>query len=246
MCADTSLYTITGRTVGRGVIKGVSLNISDTSRAMIGSVVKIPVELHSAADLASSTTTQLKIYISYNPTVLAPQSVLDFRDNFSGTISNLGANRTEITVNSDKAIQDTGYLFSIAAKVYLGEALYSDVSVDSVVATGMEINGIPGKVTVIGDCMVHTKTIALGKPASIILNSVAHSELEFSVVTLTDEPAKIELYGIDGRWITTLADLMLKPGEHIITSKLPVHARGAYMILFRHGRHVQSIPLLIQ
>lgn len=246
LCADTSTFTITGSTIQRGVLSGISLVIADTSSGAIGSVVKVPVSLQSTMALDSSSTKQIKVYVSYNGSVLALQGVSDFGNGLSGSISTITPQRSELTLNSTQAIKDTGYVFSILAKVYLGNALFSDVTVDSVIATGMVITGVPGKVTVIGDCAIETKTIALGKPASIVFRGIRNSGLEFDVVTNTDLPASIDLYQVDGRLIAMLANVTVKPGEHAITTAMPAHATGACIVVFKHGRYIQSIPLLLK
>ncbi|NQW30367.1 MAG: hypothetical protein HQ472_07640 [Ignavibacteria bacterium] len=246
LCADTTSNTITGATTSRGVLSGVLLQIADTSTATIGSVVNVPVSLHSTVPLDSSVTTQLLIYISYNGSVIYPTSLADFGKGLSGSVVNVGTQKSMVTLSSASPIKDTGHIFSLVTKVYLGSELFSPINIDSIISNGMVINGVPGKVTVIGDCSIETKTIALGKPPSAILTGSTTTALEFDVVTNTDHPLTVELYAVDGRLIGLLLNAQVKPGEHHISTTLPSTVTGAVIVVFKHGRFLQSIPVMLR
>lgn len=249
-CKDNFEFIVRGVTVDDRIVSlKASLPAAETIK--LGSEKRLPITMefdpdYSIADigLRSMAFHLTYDYINLNlrtaltgPAINSPTSMINFDDSQAGKLI-LTLNIT----NPDRITN--GDLLFVTVKPLLGDALQTQIILDSVVVsstmtTKVETN--ESDITIIGDCDLEGRLLAVSGAVNItVRGSESSSSIKIDYSTISDEKTKITLYNNAGEVVDIIKDEFAKPGDYSVaydTSKL---SSGVYNFVLKNGIRIET------
>jgi hypothetical protein len=243
-CADTTSLQLTGWTVSKDTLRGLQVIAPQDLIVRAGDDVDIPLQLTSPKPLDSLGIFSMTIDLSYDPQLFKLESVPQ-----SPPSSQISANETSpgmvrIQISSTNPIVAANPLITLRGSTYVGPTRSTPLAVDTAFATGVLIDGIDGKLTVVPDCDIDASTAGVGRPIVLRVTNVAGDAVRVAYSVLTDEQTSLMLTDMTGK--TTSIELpSIRPGSHEVNVSVSELESGAYTLIYRNGRHIRTTTFII-
>jgi hypothetical protein len=130
--------------------------------------------------------------------------------------------------------------------VYLGDAPQTPIVIRNATATGLQLTGQDGLLSLEGPCLLSSLQGGVGGPVTIAVRAQGHDMVELQISTLTHDPVKIDLFSADGAWRGTILDQRLQPGTWLVPATTTELTAGFYLIRMVHGRFVRTLGIFAQ
>ncbi|MBC8125240.1 MAG: hypothetical protein H7X70_05860 [Candidatus Kapabacteria bacterium] len=239
-CADTARFQVRGATVARGTITGIVVTAPANVVGTAGANVAIPLSLESLQPLDSANITQITVDVSYNPTLLKAFTVLQGAGGAQGTIVESQPGKARILISSSTSIVASQPLVVVQARTYVSNVTSTPFVIDSVTIPGVSATGRNGSVTVIADCVISAELTALGQSVALRVDHIEPSRIEAQITTITDESTTLSIYDLAGQCVMTPLSATLPVGSYHLTFDTRSLSSGAFVLVLRNGRQVQS------
>lgn len=244
-CADTISYVLTGATVGKGTVTGLSVVAPQDAKALAGNVTTLPFDLTSLTPLDSLDLRTMVVELNYNPLLMRPESASTPLQGASVSIGENMPGKATVTITSTRPIISMRPLFSILARTYVTDVSTTVLDVDTATAPGTIITGQDGTLTVEKECDISAGLASIGRPIIFRAISDENNILHIEFTSVTNEPVNILICSVMGETISSQYAVSSAHDLHRID--VPIHdcASGAYVARYQHGRHVRTISFSI-
>lgn len=244
-CSDTVSFTISGSTVTKGTVTGLAIVAPIDARAIAGNIVSLPFALTSLAPLDSLDLRLMTVNVAYDPRLMRPEAVTSGLPGATASMQELAPGRATVTINSTSPIVAMNTLFTLRARTYVAPIDATILDVDTAIAPGTIINGRDGSLTVERECDITAGSVSVKRPIvfRVLQQDQSTLQLEFSTVTI--DPVDIMVVSLNGESLATFLSPSVTEDLHRIEVPISDLSAGAYIISYRHGRHVRSIPFTI-
>ena len=243
-CPDTIELQMFGSTPAKDTLRGLQVIAPQDVVVRAGDDVDIPLQLTSPKPLDSLGIFSMTIDLAYDPQLFKLESVPQ-----SPTASQISANETSpgkvrIQISSTNPIVAANPLITLRGSTYVGPTRSTPLAVDTAFATGVLIDGIDGKLTVVPDCDIDASTAGVGRPIVLRVTSVARDAVHVVYSVLTDEETSLMLTDLTGR-ASTINLPFTRPGSHELDLSTSELESGAYTLIYRNGRHIRTTTFII-
>ena len=241
-CADTATFELTGKTRDQGVIDGITIDINDETRALIGSTVRIPVALVSQNSLEGAGLSVFTVFIRYDGTLLKMTGAVVEEGTVELVETSPGYATIDLSYTQEVGAMDTAFV--IEGQTYLGASRTTPIVVDSVVVAGFDIDGDDGQLILDGECVIETQIVSIGEPPTIIAQSTGAGSVRVQFVSISDKSTNLRVSNAQGALLFSQR-LNVRPGRHTITLELPGLASGVYWVTMQHDLLLKSSTFII-
>ena len=245
LCSDTFVVGLRGSTVSEGTITGVMLVAPLDVVGTAGTTVQVPLALESISALDSANLREMTVFLSYDASLVRPITASVGSRGETAFVREFRPGRAVIDVTHTQPILPTQQLTSISFQTYLAPVASTPVTIDSVIASKVQITGRNGRIAVLGSCIISAELADLTNrvDARVIRND--NSSIELGISTITSDQTRITMYAMSGDHVATPLASMLPPGSFALRFDVGHLASGTYIIVYEHGRHVRSLPIAI-
>ncbi len=243
-CADTQIVQMFATTPPKDTLRGLQVIAPPDVVVRAGDDVDLPLQLTSPKPLDSASIYSLTIELSFDPRLFKLESIPQ-----SPALSQISANETSpgkvrIQIAATNPIIATNPLITLRGSTYVGPTRSTALVVDTAYASGVLIDGIDGKLTVVPDCDIDASTAGVGRPVVVSVTYQDANEVRLRYRVLTDEASSMEVVDLAGRSMPiTLSSI--RPGVHEISVPSDSFESGVYTVVFRNGRHIRTTTFII-
>lgn len=244
-CPDTTTEVLTGSTVAKGTVTGLSIVAPIDARAFAGEAVTLPFTLTSIAPLDSLDLRQMTIDLAYDPRLMRPDAVTSGLPGASASIQELVPGRATVTITSTRPIVAVNPFFSLRARTYVAEPDVTILDVDTAIAQGTIITGRDGQLTVLRECDITAGSVSIKRPVVFRVLRQDNSVLQIEFSSVTSDLVDIMVASLTGHVTTMQVKPSLADELHRLDVSIDDLPSGAYVLHYQHGRHARSIPFTI-
>jgi hypothetical protein len=243
-CADTQNIQMIASTPPKDTLRGLQVIAPPDVVVRAGDDVDLPLQLTSPKPLDSAGIYSLTIDVSFDPRLFKLESVPQ-----SPALSQISANETSpgkirIQIAATNPITAANPLITLRGSTYVGPTRSTALVVDTAFASGVVIDGVDGKLTVVPDCDIDASTIGVGRPVVVSVTYQDANEVRLRYTVLSDEVTSMDVVNLSGRSVPMMLS-SVRPGVHEITMPTDALESGVYTVVFRNGRHVRTTAFII-
>lgn len=243
-CADTTIVQLIGWTISKDTLRGLQVIAPQDLIVRAGDDVDIPLQLTSPKPLDSLGIFSMTIDLSYDPQLFKLESVPQSPPSSQISANEILPGKVRIQISSTNPILAANPLITLRGSTYVGPTRSTPLVVDTAYATGVLIDGIDGKLTVVPDCDIDASTAGIGRPIVLRVTSAAPDAVHVAYSVLTDEETSLTLTDIRGRTIT-IALPFTRPGSYEVNLSTSELESGAYTLIYRNGRRIRTTTFII-
>jgi hypothetical protein len=243
-CADTQNIQMVASTPPKDTLRGLQVIAPPDVIVRAGDDVDLPLQLTSPKPLDSAGIYSLTIELSFDPRLFKLESVPQ-----SPALSQISANETSpgkvrIQIAATNPITASSPLITLRGSTYVGPTRSTALVVDTAYASGVLIDGVDGKLTVVPDCDIDASTAGVGRPVVVSVTYQDANEVRLRYSILSDEASSLDVVDLAGRSMpVTLSSV--RPGMHEISVPADTLESGVYTVVFRNGRHIRTTTFII-
>ncbi len=246
---DSLDVVLNGYVVGEELTLAADLGADQTSRP--GATVVIPISLDG--DLAGYNVDTIDVRLRFRRTMLRPTAVGADQPGATATLltptSPNAPDGEQIVRIASNAPLTSGAMASVAFDVLVGDALATEVVLDSIGSPGpvaLAVRADSVTVTIDDFCDAAQRLVRFGSTQAIkAVPNPAHDRMGIAWTVPALEPTRVAIYDADGREVLVLMDRTALPGTYTADVDLSQLPAGAYYCVLRAGRFIETTTIQV-